>query len=40
MADIKLQLANEEAAQSGFSTTAPHTASTFIMLGIDIEDAQ
>ena len=40
MAQVKLQLANEEAAKTGFSTNAPHTASTFLMLGLDIEDSQ
>lgn len=40
MAHVKLQLANEEAAQTGFSTTAPHTTSTFIMMGLEIEQLQ
>jgi len=40
MAHVKLQLANEEAARSGFSTNAPHTPSTFMMLGLDLEKLQ
>jgi hypothetical protein len=40
MAHVKLQLANEEAARSGFSTNTPHTPSTFIMLGLDLEQSQ
>jgi hypothetical protein len=40
VAQVKLQLANEEAARSGFSTNAPHTPSTFIMLGLDLEQFQ
>lgn len=40
MASVKLQLANEEAAKNGFSTTAPHTQSTFFMLALEIEDMQ
>jgi hypothetical protein len=40
MAHVKLQLANEEAARSGFNTNAPHTPSTFIMLGLDLEQIQ
>jgi hypothetical protein len=40
MAQVKLELANEEAAKTGFSTTAPHTPSTFIMLGLEIEELQ
>ena len=40
MAQVKLQLANEEAARIGFSSTAPHTPSAFIMLGLEIEEIQ
>ena len=40
VAQVKLQLANEEAARSGFSTNAPHTPSTFIMLGLNLEQFQ
>lgn len=40
MAQVKLQLTNEEAAKSGFATNALHTASTFVMLGLDIEELQ
>lgn len=40
MAGVKLQLANKEAARSGFSTSAPHTPSTFMMLGLDIKELQ
>ncbi|KAF7980030.1 hypothetical protein HWV62_40156 [Athelia sp. TMB] len=39
MAQVKLQLANEEAAKSGLST-APHTQSTFLLIGMDIEHIQ
>lgn len=40
MAQVRLQLADEEASKSGFSTTAPHTPSTFVMLGLEIEELQ
>jgi hypothetical protein len=40
MAHVKLQLANEEAARSGFGTNAPHTPSTFMMLSLDLEKLQ
>ncbi|KAF7983602.1 hypothetical protein HWV62_20507 [Athelia sp. TMB] len=39
MAEIKLQLANEEAAKSGL-TTAAHTQSSFLLMAMDIEDMQ
>ena len=39
MAEIKLQLANEEAAKSGL-TTAAHTQSSFLLMAMDIEDSQ
>lgn len=40
MAKVKLQLANEEAAKSGFCTTAPHTVGTFVTLALEIESLQ
>jgi len=40
MAHVKLELATKEAMKSGFATTAPHTPSTFVMLGLDIEGLQ
>lgn len=40
MAHVKLQLANEEAAKIGCRSTAPHIPSTFIILGLDIEESQ
>lgn len=40
MARVRLELSNEEAARVGFSNTAAHTQSSFIMLALDIEDAQ
>ncbi|KZP14615.1 hypothetical protein FIBSPDRAFT_979972 [Athelia psychrophila] len=40
MARVQLELSNEEAARVGFSNTAAHTQSSFIMLALDIEDAQ
>lgn len=40
MAAVKLQLADEEARKTGFETTAPHTRSTFITIGLDIQDTQ
>jgi hypothetical protein len=40
MAQVKLQLANEEASKTGFDTTAPHTPSTFIILGLELEGLQ
>ncbi|KAF7974192.1 hypothetical protein HWV62_13237 [Athelia sp. TMB] len=39
MAKVKLQLANEESAKSNLGT-APHTPSTFILVGMDIEHIQ
>jgi hypothetical protein len=40
MSQVRLQLANEEAAKTGFSTSTPHSATAFLMLGLDIEDLQ
>jgi len=40
MAQIKLELANEEASKNGFSTTVSHTPSTFVMTGLEIEELQ
>jgi hypothetical protein len=40
MAQVKLQLADEEAKKSGFSTTAPHTSSAFVTLGLELEELQ
>lgn len=40
MAQVKLQLANEEASKNGFNLTEPHTQSTFIILGLEIEGLQ
>jgi hypothetical protein len=40
MAQVKLQLANEEASKTGFNTTAPHTSSTFVVLGLELEGLQ
>lgn len=40
MANVKLQLANEEAAKIGLTTTAIHTVTTFVMLALDIEHLQ
>jgi hypothetical protein len=40
MAQVKLQLANEEAARIGFGSTVPHTPSAFIMLGLEIQEIQ
>lgn len=40
MAQVKLQLANEEASKSGFSSSAAHSPSTFVTLGLEIEELQ
>lgn len=37
---VKLQLSNEEHARTGFSASQPHSATTFIMLGLELEDLQ
>jgi hypothetical protein len=40
MAQVKLQLADEEAKRTGFNTTALHTPSTFVTLGLELEELQ
>ncbi|KAF7969254.1 hypothetical protein HWV62_27842 [Athelia sp. TMB] len=40
MPQIKLQLANEEAAKSGLETSAAQTPSTFIFMALEVEDMQ
>ncbi|KAF7968492.1 hypothetical protein HWV62_30451 [Athelia sp. TMB] len=37
---VKLQLANEEHARMGLSASQPHTPTTFIMLGLELEELQ
>ncbi|KAF7971009.1 hypothetical protein HWV62_22275 [Athelia sp. TMB] len=37
---VKLQLANEEHARMGLSENQPHTPTSFIMLGLELEDLQ
>ncbi|KZP18026.1 hypothetical protein FIBSPDRAFT_956592 [Athelia psychrophila] len=37
---VKLQLANEEHARMGLSVNQPHTPTTFIMLGLELEELQ
>lgn len=39
-AQIKLQLADEEAAKDGLTAEAAHTPSTFILMALEIEDLQ
>ncbi|KAF7969801.1 hypothetical protein HWV62_25983 [Athelia sp. TMB] len=37
---VKLQLANEEHARMGLSVSQPHTPTTFVMLGLELEEMQ
>lgn len=39
-AQIKLQLANEEAARDGLTAEAAHTPSTFLLMALEVEDLQ
>ena len=40
MSQVRLQLANKEAAKTFFSTNSPHSAAAFLMLGLDIKELQ
>jgi hypothetical protein len=40
MSQVRLQLANEEAAKTFSSANSPHSAAAFLMLGLDIEESQ
>lgn len=40
LAKVKLQLANEEHDRMGLSVSQPHTPTTFIMLGLELEELQ
>ena len=42
LADIRLKLANEEAADAASGIPSPHevTASAFLQIGLDLEDTQ
>ncbi|KAF7967203.1 hypothetical protein HWV62_35156 [Athelia sp. TMB] len=37
---VKLQLANEDHVRMGLSTSQPHTPTTFVMLGLELEELQ